>query len=79
MIKKQMLRDLDPERAKIVEQQVALMFSGSQSSDPSALKSELRYGWKYGYGWGKIKNPFSRKKDGYDVPPDETSKLNPIV
>jgi len=79
MIKKQMLRDLEPERAKIVEQQVALMFGSSQSSDPSALKSELKYGWEYGWGNMKIKNPFSRKKDGYDAPPGETSKLNPIV
>ena len=76
MIKKQMLRDLDPKRAKIVEEQIALMFSGSsQSSDPSALKSELKNGWDK----IKVKNPFSRKKDGYDAPPDVTSKLNPIV
>jgi len=76
MIKKEMLRNLDPERAEIVEQQIAKLFSGSNnSSDPTVLKGELKNSWNA----IKIKNPFRRKKDGYDAPPDVKEKLNPIV
>jgi hypothetical protein len=45
-IKKRMLKDLDPERAAVVEKSIAKFFDGSSAdSDPSVLKKELKQGW----------------------------------
>jgi hypothetical protein len=48
MIKKQLLRDLPPERAAVLQKSIAKFFDGSSannSSDPTVLKEELMTGW----------------------------------
>eukprot|EP00985_Skeletonema_marinoi_P031826 scaffold37823_cov201-Skeletonema_marinoi.AAC.2 len=74
-IKKQMLKDLDPERAAVVQKSIAKFFDGSTSdSDPSVLKEELMQ------GWGKIKLPnfkipFGKAEGGSSDEPTEKTNL----
>lgn len=62
-IKKQILKDLDPERADLVRKSIAKLFDGEEnSSDPSVLKKELKQ------SWFSLKNPFGKSSSGYDSP-----------
>jgi hypothetical protein len=72
-IKKQMLKDLDPERVAVLQKSIAKFFDGSTSdSDPSVLKEELMQ------GWGRIKSPkinfpFGNAKGGDSEPTEKTN------
>ncbi len=74
-IKKQMLKDLDPERAAVLQKSIAKFFDGSTSdSDPSVLKEELMQ------GWGSIKLPkikllFGKAECDGDSEPTEKTNL----
>ena len=72
-IKKQMLKDLDPERAAVLQKSIAKFFDGSTSdSDPSVLKGELMT------GWGSIKLPKINMKaavEGDSGEPTEATNL----
>lgn len=71
MIKKQSLKDLDPERAVVLQKSIAKFFDGSSSdSDPSVLKGELMQGWS-NIKLRKIKLPFG-KAEG-DEPTEKTN------
>jgi hypothetical protein len=73
-IKKQMLKDLDPERAAVLQKCIAKFFDGSSAdSDPSVLKKELKQGWGH-YKSLKMDLPFddrwytkSKSKLGYST------------
>lgn len=75
VIKKQMLKDLDPERASVLQKQISKFFDGSTSdSDPAMLKEELMV------GWGKIKLPkfqlpFGKAKEEDGDEPTEKTNL----
>ena len=73
-IKKQMLKDLDPERAKIVRKSIAKFFhdDGGDEADPVKLKGELMQSWS-ALKLPKIKLPFGKSKD--ENPPTETTNL----
>ena len=47
MIKKQMLKDLDPERAKLVSKSISKFFGedGENASDPAVLQNEMMQSW----------------------------------
>jgi len=73
-IKKQMLKDLDPERAKIVSNSIAKFFNGKGGdSDPAVLKGELMQSWS-AIKIPKIKLPFG-KFSKHDEAPTETTNL----
>jgi len=74
-IKKRMLKDLDPERAAVLQKCIAKFFDGSSAdSDPSVLKKELKQGWGQ-YKSLKMDLPFddrwyssrSKSKSGYST------------
>ena len=68
VIKKQMLKDLDPERAAAVQKSIAKFFDGSSSdSDPLVLKEELQQ------GWGRIALPKIKLPFGGDGPTETTN------
>lgn len=72
-IKKQMLKDLDPERARLVSKSIAKFFNGEgDDADPAVLKGELMQSWT-AIKLPKIKLPSFRKKA--DEQPTETTNL----
>lgn len=82
MIKKQLLRDLPPERAAVLQKSIAKFFDGSSSannsdSDPTVLKEELMTGWSAILP--KINLPFGNSEKGGDkeeqVEPTEKTSL----
>jgi hypothetical protein len=46
LIKKQMLKDLDPERAKIVRKSIAKFFDDDDHDAPDVLKAQFTNSWK---------------------------------
>ena len=46
LIKKQMLKDLDPERAKIVRKSIAKFFDDDDHDAPAVLKAQFTNSWK---------------------------------
>jgi len=80
MIKKQLLRDLPPERAAVLQKSIAKFFDGSSSansdSDPTVLKEELMTGWSAILP--KINLPFGNSEKGSGdkkVEPTEKTSL----
>lgn len=75
-VKKTMLRDLDPERARAVRKAIAKFYDDDDdSADPGALKTEMMNGWKgiqLPRSLPKIRNPFAKS----DSAPGETTPLN---
>ena len=72
-IKKQMLKDLDPERAKIVRKSIAKFFDNDDDdADPAVLKEELMTSWS-GVKIPKISNPFSSKGGDGGEPTESTN------
>ena len=67
-IKKQLFKDLDPERAKTVRKAIAKFYDddADESGDPKFLKRELMTSWRN-------TNPFAKRKN--DAHPSETSNL----
>ena len=75
-VKKTMLRDLDPERAKAVRKAIAKFYDDDDdNADPTALKSEMMNGWQ-GIQLPRvlpsISNPFGKS----DSEPTESTPLN---
>lgn len=64
VIKKQMLKDLDPERAKLVSKSIAKFFSeeGEAASDPVALQSEMMSSCS-SLKMPKFKMPFGKSEE----------------
>ena len=77
MIKKQLLRDLPPERAAVLQKSIAKFFDGSsEDSDPTVLKEELMTGWSSILP--KINLPFGNSDKGGEnekVKPTEKTSL----
>ena len=75
-IKKQMLKDLDPERAKIVRKSIAKFFDGDgeDEADPEKLKGELMQSWS-ALKIPKIKLPFGKSNEKDEGSPTETTNL----
>ncbi|KAL7555083.1 hypothetical protein ACHAWF_018755 [Thalassiosira exigua] len=73
-IKKQMLKDLDPERAAIVRKSVAKLFDAEgDEADPKALKEELKQSWSsLKVKLPKITMPFGKKDE---ASPTESTNL----
>ena len=73
-IKKQMLKDLDPERAKIVRKSIAKFFDGEDDdADPTVLNGQLEQQWS-SIKVPKIKMPsFGQKYE--ESAPTETTNL----
>lgn len=75
VLKKQSLKDLDPERAAVLQKSIAKFFDGSSSdSDPSVLKGELMQGWGK-LKLPKIKLPFGKAEGGDGDEPTEKTNL----
>mmetsp|Transcript_19534 Transcript_19534/g.43500 ORF Transcript_19534/g.43500 Transcript_19534/m.43500 type:complete len:379 (+) Transcript_19534:108-1244(+) len=78
-IKKQMLRDLDPERAKVVRKSIAKFFDNDDDdADPAVLKEEFMASWSSSVKIPKmsmpsISNPFSSKGGGGGEPTEATN------
>lgn len=64
MIKKQMLKDLDPERAKLVSKSIAKFFGddGETASDPVVLQNEMMQSWS-ALKMPKFKMPFGKSEE----------------
>jgi hypothetical protein len=84
VVKKNMLRDLDPERAAVVRKAIAKFYSaedGDDMADPTALKKEFVNSWQGvkmpSVSIPRISNPFSRKTGSGDSsqPPKETTPM----
>ncbi|KAL9190202.1 hypothetical protein ACHAXT_007413 [Thalassiosira profunda] len=74
-IKKQMLKDLPPDRAEIVSKSIAKFFDGSGGeADPTVLKNELMTSWS-AIKVPKIKLPFGKKKEKDEGGPTESTNL----
>lgn len=75
MIKKQLLRDLPPDRAAVLQKSIAKFFDGSSAdSDPTVLREELMTGWKF---LPKINLPFGNsEKGGEDKKVEPTEKTS---
>lgn len=79
-VKKQMLRDLDPERARQVRKAIAKFYDDDDdTADPSELKKELLTSWQgiqmpNFRGLPRLSNPFAKKSD--DTEPSETTNLH---
>ncbi|KAL7486433.1 hypothetical protein ACHAW6_012028 [Cyclotella cf. meneghiniana] len=75
-IKKQMLKDLDPERAKLVSKSIAKFFNddGEKDADPAVLKGELMQSWS-ALKIPKIKLSFGKSEEEVDKTPTETTNL----
>jgi len=72
LIKKQMLKDLDPERALIVRKSIAKFFDGEDDdSDPAVLQNQFMQSWT-AIKIPKFKMPFGKPGDN---PPSETTNL----
>jgi len=73
-VKKRMLKDLDPERAKIVRKAIAKFYDDDdETADPVELKKELLTGWQ---GINLRSFPFGTKKqEGEATEPDETTPI----
>mmetsp|Transcript_1989 Transcript_1989/g.4297 ORF Transcript_1989/g.4297 Transcript_1989/m.4297 type:complete len:376 (+) Transcript_1989:37-1164(+) len=73
-IKKQMLKDLDPERARIVRKHIAKFFDGDgdHDADPAVLKGELMQSWS-AIRIPKIKLPFGKSSKDDDTPTETTN------
>lgn len=73
-IKKQMLKDLDPERARIVRKHIAKFFDGDgdDDADPAALKGELMQSWS-AIRIPKIKLPFGKSFKDDNTPTESTN------
>eukprot|EP00804_Cyclotella_cryptica_P011406 CCRYP_016044-RA/>CCRYP_016044-RA protein AED:0.39 eAED:0.39 QI:574/1/1/1/1/0.75/4/463/313 len=74
-IKKQMLKDLDPERAKLVSKSIAKFFNddGEKEADPAVLKGEFMQSW-LALKIPKIKLSFGKSEE-VDKSPTETTGL----
>lgn len=73
-IKKQMLKDLDPERAAVVRKSIAKFFDGDgDDADPTLLKGELMQSWT-AIKLPKFKLRFRESSEG-NVAPTETTNL----
>ena len=70
MIKKQMLKDLDPERAAVVRKSIAKFFDGDGSYDSYDPNTEFKQSWS-AIKLPKIKLPFGKQAGG----PTETTNL----
>ena len=74
-IKKQMLKDLDPERARVVRKSIAKFFDGDDhNSDPEVLKGEFMQSWS-AIKLPKIKLPFGKSSKDHYESPNETTNL----
>lgn len=74
-IKKQMLKDLPPDRAELVSKSIAKFFDGKGGeADPTVLKGELMQTWS-ALKIPKIKLPFGKKKEKDEGEPTETTNL----
>ena len=73
VIKKQMLKDLDPERAKLVSISIAKFFGeeGEASSDPAVLQNEMMSSW-LSIKLPKFKMPFGKDEE-------KPSEATPLV
>jgi hypothetical protein len=73
MIKKQMLKDLDPERAKLVSKSIAKFFGedGETASDPVVLQNEMMQSWS-ALKMPKFKMPFGKSEE-------KPSEATPLV
>jgi len=79
-IKKQLLKDLDPERAKIVRKSIAKFFDNDDDdADPAVLKTELMQTWSGvkipKMSMPSIRNPFNLTSNDTGGGPTETSNL----
>ena len=77
-IKKQMLKDLDPERAKIVRKSIAKFFDNDDDdADPAVLKTELMQTWSGvkipKMSMPSIKNPFGGSSSNGGGPTETTN------
>jgi len=77
-IKKQMLKDLDPERAKIVRKSIAKFFDNDDdNADPAVLKAELMQTWSGvkipKMSMPSIKNPFGNSSSNGGGPTEATN------
>ena len=70
MIKKQMLKDLDPERAAVVRKSIAKFFDGDGSYDSYDPNTEFKQSWS-AIKLPKINLPFGKQAGG----PTETTNL----
>ncbi|KAL7536714.1 hypothetical protein ACHAXR_008246 [Thalassiosira sp. AJA248-18] len=75
-IKKQLLKDLDPERAKLVRKSIAKFFDGEDDdADPTVLKGQFKQSWS-ALKMPKIKLPqFGKSKEKDDEQPTESTNL----
>ena len=75
MIKKAMLKDLDPERAKVVRKSIAKFFDGEDDdSDPAVLNHQFQSSWS-AIKIPKLKMPKFGKSKEEEAPADETTNL----
>ena len=76
-VKKKMLRDLDPERARVVRRAIAKFYADdNDAADPAELKKEMLTSWEGikmpSLPTISISNPFSKSK----TEPTESTPLN---
>jgi len=72
MVKKSMLRDLDPERATVVRKAIAKFYDDDDNTaDAAALKNEFLTSWQ-GIKMPSISNPFAKTDE---TPPSETTPM----
>jgi hypothetical protein len=69
-IKKQMLKDLDPERAKLVSKSIAKFFGeeGEKDADPVVLHKEMMNSWS-AIKLPKFKMPFGKSEEATESSP----------
>jgi receptor expression-enhancing protein 5/6 len=75
-VKKRMLKDLDPERARVVRKAIAKFYGDEgDAADPAELKKELLTSWQ-GIKMPSIRNPFaSGGGQEEEKHPDETTPM----
>jgi len=75
-VKKRMLKDLDPERAKAVRKAIAKFYDDDDANaDPAELKKEMLQGWQ-GIKMPTLRNPFgSKQPEEEGVEPNERTPM----
>mmetsp|Transcript_16557 Transcript_16557/g.35975 ORF Transcript_16557/g.35975 Transcript_16557/m.35975 type:complete len:378 (+) Transcript_16557:135-1268(+) len=69
LIKKQMMKDLDPERSKVISKSIAKFFDGEANTDPAALQKELKQSWSaLNISRSVTPSGFGKKSTGYKEP-----------